>query len=103
VLLVYTLAHELAPGRYRPTLTHSFIRLLSDKNLLHTHYTQNIDTLERRAGVPDEDIIEAHGSFATSKCIDCRVVYDSDKMMDAIDKKEIPRCTVCNGLAKPGE
>lgn len=34
------LARELFPGRFRPTLTHFFIRLLHDKGLLLRCYTQ---------------------------------------------------------------
>jgi NAD-dependent histone deacetylase SIR2 len=60
----YTLAQELYPGNYRPTITHSFINLLYKKGLLLKLFTQNIDCLEREAGVPDDKIIEAHGSFA---------------------------------------
>jgi NAD+-dependent protein deacetylase SIR2 len=60
----YTLAQELYPGKYRPTITHSFITLLHKKGLLLKLFTQNIDCLEREAGVPDELIVEAHGSFA---------------------------------------
>jgi NAD-dependent histone deacetylase SIR2 len=60
----YTLAQELYPGKYRPTITHSFITLLYKKGLLLKLFTQNIDCLEREAGVPDDMIIEAHGSFA---------------------------------------
>ena len=30
----YTLAKELYPGSYRPTLTHHFLRLLEQKGLL---------------------------------------------------------------------
>lgn len=30
----YALARELAPGRYRPTIAHSFIKLLYDKGML---------------------------------------------------------------------
>ncbi|KAF8512858.1 NAD-dependent deacetylase sirtuin-2 [Hysterangium stoloniferum] len=97
----YTLAHELAPGRYRPTKTHSFIRLLHEKKYLHTCFTQNIDTLERRAGLPNDRIIEAHGSFATQRCIDCKVPYDDDKMKRTIREKQVPRCEVCDGLVKP--
>ena len=66
----YMLAHELYPGKYRPTIAHSFIRLLSDKGLLLKLFTQNIDCLERKAGVPDDKIIEAHGSFAQQHCIE---------------------------------
>ncbi|KAF7314631.1 NAD-dependent protein deacetylase [Mycena kentingensis (nom. inval.)] len=99
----YTLAHELYPGKFRPTLTHSFIRLLAQRNLLHMCFTQNIDTLERRAGVPDDKIIEAHGSFATQRCIDCKRVYDDEKMKVKVLAKETPRCerAGCGGLIKP--
>ena len=99
--LVYTLAHELYPGKFRPTPTHSFIRLLSDKSLLHTCFTQNIDTLERRAGVPGDKIIEAHGSFASQRCIDCRHPFDDAKMKEHILAKKIARCGRCNGYVKP--
>jgi NAD-dependent histone deacetylase SIR2 len=61
----YSLAQELYPGKFRPTITHSFISLLYQKGLLLKLFTQNIDCLEREAGVPSDKIIEAHGSFAT--------------------------------------
>ena len=38
-------------------------------------FTQNIDCLEREAGVPDEKIVEAHGSFARQRCIECGTPY----------------------------
>ncbi|KAF8651969.1 hypothetical protein AX16_004612 [Volvariella volvacea WC 439] len=98
---VYTLAHELYPGKFRPTLTHSFIHLLHKHRLLHTCFTQNIDTLERRAGVPDHKIIEAHGSFATQHCIECDASYDGQKMKGVVKKQEIPYCPECGGLVKP--
>ncbi|KAH7885413.1 DHS-like NAD/FAD-binding domain-containing protein [Phlebopus sp. FC_14] len=97
----YTLAKELYPGRYRPTVTHSFIKVLDSHSLLHTCFTQNIDTLERRAGVPDKKIIEAHGSFATQRCIDCKRPYDDEKMKKVVMESKIPRCEGCNGLVKP--
>ncbi|KAI9761666.1 MAG: hypothetical protein M4579_000900 [Chaenotheca gracillima] len=99
----YTLAQELYPGKYRPTITHSFLRMLSDKGLLMKLFTQNIDCLEREAGVPGEKIVEAHGSFARHSCIDCRKAYPEDKMKAAIDKKEVPHCLdkACDGLVKP--
>lgn len=99
--LVYTLAHELYPGRFRPTLTHSFIRLLAEKKLLQTCFTQNIDTLERRSGVPDELIIEAHGSFANQRCIDCKLEFDGEEMKRHVLEKKIAKCTACGGIVKP--
>ncbi|KAJ9318959.1 hypothetical protein DTO271D3_547 [Paecilomyces variotii] len=99
----YALAHELYPGRYRPTVAHSFIKLLYNKGRLLKHFTQNIDCLEREAGVPGEMIVEAHGSFANQHCIDCKSEYPDDMMKQAIDKAEVPRCLnpKCNGLVKP--
>ena len=32
---------------------------------------QNIDTLERRAGVPADLLVEAHGSFHNAHCMEC--------------------------------
>ncbi len=99
----YTLAHELYPGKYRPTISHSFIRLLSDKGLLLKLFTQNIDCLDREAGVGEDRIVEAHGSFAHNHCIECRSSFSDDLMRQAVSKGDVPRCLVpqCNGLVKP--
>lgn len=41
-------------------------------------YIQNIDTLERRAGVPGDLIVEAHGAFHNAHCITCNKEYSHD-------------------------
>lgn len=99
----YTLAHELYPGKYRPTISHAFIRLLSDKGLLLKLFTQNIDCLDREAGVPEHKIVEAHGSFAHNHCIDCRSSFSDDLMRQAVGERRVPHCLKpqCNGLVKP--
>ncbi|KAK0441666.1 DHS-like NAD/FAD-binding domain-containing protein [Armillaria borealis] len=90
------------PGKYRPTLTHSFIRLLASRRLLHKCFTQNIDTLERRAGVPNFKVVEVRGSFTSQKCIDCHEPYDDAQMKEHIRNKEVAHCEKCGGLVKPG-
>jgi len=97
----YTLARELMPGRFRPTITHSFVKVLADHGLLGMCFTQNIDTLERMAGVPKDLIVEAHGSFADQHCIDCHASYDTEKLKDQIKTGEIAKCKQCKGLVKP--
>lgn len=99
----YTLAHELYPGKFNPTISHCFVRLLSDKGLLLKLFTQNIDCLERAAGVPDEKIVEAHGSFARQRCIDCHRRFPDELMKQVISRQEVPHCihSSCNGLVKP--
>lgn len=97
----YMLAKELYPGNFVPTYCHYFIRLLHEKGILLRNYTQNIDTLERIAKIPPEQLVEAHGTFGTAHCITCKYEYDSDFVKDAVFKDTIPRCTSCNGLVKP--
>ncbi|KAK2807341.1 hypothetical protein FQN50_005496 [Emmonsiellopsis sp. PD_5] len=97
----YALAKEMFPGKYRPTLTHSFIKLLYDKGRLLKLFTQNIDCLEREAGVPGEMIVEAHGSFASHSCIDCKASYPDEMMRKSIAVDDVPLCPECMGLVKP--
>lgn len=97
----YALAREIAPGKYRPAIAHSFIKLLYDKGLLLKHFSQNIDCLERLAGLPGEMIVEAHGSFASQHCIDCKAEYPEDEMKQAINSGTVAYCKQCNGIVKP--
>ncbi|CAN6674481.1 NAD-dependent protein deacetylase Hst2p [Trichomonascus vanleenenianus] len=104
----YTLADELYPGKFEPTLFHHFIKKVQDKGLLLRVFTQNIDTLERIAGVEGEYIVEAHGSFATNRCIKCQAELSMAEMREAMRRGKtrsvgIPRCKRqwCNGLVKP--
>ncbi|KAM0432247.1 hypothetical protein ACHAPT_004785 [Fusarium lateritium] len=99
----YVLANELYPGKFHPTVSHAFIALLARKGLLQMLFTQNIDCLERTAGVPSNKIIEAHGSFATQRCIECKTVFPDDKMKEHVFGGKVPHCAEpgCNGLVKP--
>ncbi|KAN0041115.1 hypothetical protein ACTFIV_003651 [Dictyostelium citrinum] len=100
----YVLSKELFPGSFDPTTVHYFIKLLSDKGLLLRNFTQNIDTLERIAGIPDNKLVEAHGSFATSHCVSCKKEYSTDYVKERIFKDELPECTQtsgCKGIVKP--
>lgn len=99
----YTLAQELYPGKFRPTITHSFITLLHEKGMLLKHFTQNIDCLDREAGVPSQKIIEAHGSFARQSCIECKTTYPSNLMLEHVQDMKVPHCLRegCGDLVKP--
>ncbi|EER08098.1 NAD-dependent deacetylase sirtuin-2, putative [Perkinsus marinus ATCC 50983] len=98
----YHFAKHLWPtGQHRPTPTHYFVRLLQEKGLLHRMYTQNIDGLERLAGVKDENLVEAHGTFSTASCIKCRAVVDPIQVRDAILAGNVPvMCDVCSSNTK---
>ncbi|OZJ04459.1 hypothetical protein BZG36_02808 [Bifiguratus adelaidae] len=102
----FALAKELFPGKFlasiAPTKTHYFLVLLHRKKLLHRAFTQNIDTLERLAGMPDEKIVEAHGSFAGATCIRCGKAADQEMVKETILRGDIPNCGHCGkGIIKP--
>ncbi|XP_062370463.1 NAD-dependent protein deacetylase sirtuin-2 [Cinclus cinclus] len=99
----FALARELYPGQFKPTICHYFMRLLQDKGLLLRCYTQNIDTLERVAGLDPELLVEAHGTFFTSHCLrpSCRQRYGLAWMRERIFSSLVPKCEKCQGLVKP--
>lgn len=76
----FVLARELYPGSFKPTKCHYFIKLLEEKGYLLRHYTQNIDTLERVAGVNEEKLVEAHGTFHKGHCVLCDKEYPLEWM-----------------------
>lgn len=47
---------------------------------------QNIDTLERVAGLSGDKIIEAHGTFHTSHCLDCQKEFSQDWVKGILTK-----------------
>ncbi|KAJ3073841.1 NAD-dependent protein deacetylase sirtuin-2 [Podochytrium sp. JEL0797] len=115
----FLLAKELFPGNFKPTLSHHFIKLLSDKNLLLRNFTQNIDNLERLAGIPESHLVDAHGSFESATCAGhfspafgskhpparfhagCDRTFTKQWLQQRVFANEIPTCPDCNGLVKP--
>ncbi|XP_031629185.1 NAD-dependent protein deacetylase sirtuin-1 isoform X2 [Contarinia nasturtii] len=90
----YQFAKEIYPGQFQPSLSHRFIKLLERKGKLLRNYTQNIDTLERVAGI--ENVIECHGSFATASCTRCKYMVEADEIQDDILHQRIPMCKICD-------
>ncbi|CAD7922395.1 unnamed protein product [Amoebophrya sp. A120] len=86
-------ALEMLPGKFAPTVTHFFLQLLLQKDLLRRVYTQNIDTLEKQAGLPDEKVVYAHGSFADVHCVECGAQVSLTKWREDIEKGIVPRCS----------
>ena len=86
----YELVREMWPGNFEATPAHYFIRLLHDKGLLLRCYSQNIDSLERRAGLPAEKLVAAHGNFDEAHVIDTEpeVKVDINELKAALDQGE---------------
>ncbi|SNX83663.1 related to NAD-dependent histone deacetylase [Melanopsichium pennsylvanicum] len=88
----FTLAKHLYPGNFKPALAHYFLTLLQSKGKLKRVFTQNVDTLERIAGVEADKVVEAHGSFASSTCIVCKHRVDDDWIRAKVEKGQVARC-----------
>ncbi|XP_069084457.1 NAD-dependent protein deacetylase sirtuin-3-like isoform X2 [Pleurodeles waltl] len=97
----FALAKELYPGKYKPNFVHYFVRMLHEKGCLLRLYTQNIDGLERMAGIPSEKLVEAHGSFLTASCHLCYTPFPAKEAQESIVNGHIPRCKFCHGVVKP--
>ncbi|KAJ6633858.1 NAD-dependent histone deacetylase sirtuin-1 [Pseudolycoriella hygida] len=93
----FKFAKELYPGSFTPSLCHRFIRLLERKEKLLRNFSQNIDTLERLAGI--ERVVECHGSFATASCTKCGVVVTAEEIREDVLAKRIPMCAICNPVS----
>ncbi|KAF6215409.1 hypothetical protein GE061_010161 [Apolygus lucorum] len=101
----FALLKETLCKEYKPTIAHYFIKLLEEKGLLLRHFTQNVDGLERLAGISDGKIVEAHGTVYTSRCMKCKTEYDLQWLRDQLiyQGKSIPYCQepYCQGIVKP--
>lgn len=90
----YKFAREIFPGQFKPSPSHRFIKKLEERGVLLRNYTQNIDTLERVAGI--SRLIECHGSFATASCTRCKFRINGDAIRENISQQRIPVCFLCN-------
>eukprot|EP01119_Soliformovum_irregulare_P015441 TRINITY_DN4347_c0_g1_i2.p1 TRINITY_DN4347_c0_g1~~TRINITY_DN4347_c0_g1_i2.p1 ORF type:complete len:776 (+),score=247.52 TRINITY_DN4347_c0_g1_i2:101-2428(+) len=88
-------------GKHKPTLTHHFIKMLADKNLLLRNYTQNIDTLEISVGIPENLVVPSHGDFSKSYCMDCHKEHPIKEFWEVIVQAGIPTCRHCGGVVRP--
>ncbi|KAI0705243.1 DHS-like NAD/FAD-binding domain-containing protein [Cytidiella melzeri] len=89
----YSFASQIYPSNFIPSPCHRFIKLVENQGKLLRNYTQNIDTLETRAGV--RKVVQCHGSFATASCINCRVKVPGNAIEAEIMSRTIPFCTSC--------
>jgi NAD-dependent deacetylase len=86
----------------QPNPGHYAVAELYDMGKLDCVITQNTDGLHQKAGVPDELVLEIHGTMQWVDCLDCRQRYPRshahDKMLAG---EKVPRCDRCHGLLKP--
>jgi NAD-dependent deacetylase len=87
-----------------PNAGHRALARLYELRKLQVVITQNIDGLHQKAGVPDDRVVELHGSNAYVACLDCRRHYEWDEVLPFFQEHpapECPRCAACGGWLKP--
>jgi len=85
----------------RPNIGHFAIADLYKLGKLDAVITQNVDGLHQAAGVPDEKVIELHGTIRWVSCLSCGKRWrreDIEKRMDTTGEKA-PGCE-CGGFLK---
>jgi NAD-dependent deacetylase len=86
-------------GDKQPNRAHAALAELERRGLLEGVITQNIDRLHRAAG--SRNVVEVHGSIATSSCLGCGASYALEEVEPLFDEEGVPRCRGCGGAVKP--
>jgi NAD-dependent deacetylase len=96
------LTRELALDEADPNPCHTALANAYETGRLEAVVTQNIDGLHQEAGIPDDDVIEIHGSTRRTRCMDCDARAPIDGALDRIDEGQVPPiCSDCGGVVKP--
>jgi NAD-dependent deacetylase len=83
-----------------PNRAHLALAELERRGLVRAVVTQNIDLLHERAG--SQEIVEVHGSIATSTCPACGARYELARVVPLIEAGAgAPRCSACGAILKP--
>jgi NAD-dependent deacetylase len=84
-----------------PNIGHYFIESLDRKGKLIGLITQNVDGLHSMAGLPDEKVVELHGTSRKVICLECGKDFDPDDVMKRlVGEFSSPKCDVCGGILK---
>jgi NAD-dependent deacetylase len=83
----------------RPNPAHEALAELERRGLLAGVVTQNIDRLHTAAG--SRNVVEVHGSIATSSCVACGASYGLDQVDELFGSDGIAECAACTSPVKP--
>lgn len=86
----------------KPNQSHLYFKKLYDSGKLFAIITQNIDGLHEKSGIPEDKIVNLHGTNLEVICLDCGFKEPSEKIFNNLDlDRGIPLCPQCSGLMKP--
>lgn len=87
-----------------PNAAHITIGKLHKQGKLHYLLTQNIDGLHEKGGVPEDRIVNLHGTNLEAICWSCKKKYDIKEILKKLEECDFdPRCEEdgCDGFLKP--
>src|SRR5438552_10549710 len=79
----------------QPKAAHAAIAKLAQHADEFLLVTQNVDDLHARAGMSAQDMVQIHGDIFVTRCSRC-------EFRRFEQEHEIPRCSECNALMRPG-
>ena len=86
----------------KPNRGHYAIAELYRLGKLDCVITQNIDSLHQKSGIPEEKVVELHGTLKWVMCLNCGKRYPREEIQSRLDSGEkVPRCDACGGILKP--
>jgi len=88
-------------AKAKPNAGHYALAELYKMGKLDSVITQNVDGLHQAAGVPDERVIELHGTLAWVSCLSCGKRWPRQEIEDMMDRtgEKAPECE-CGGYLK---
>ena len=86
----------------RPNAGHLAIAELYKMGKLDCVITQDGDSLHQKSGVPEEMVIELHGTWTRALCLGCGRKYPSEEVQVRLEAGEkVPTCEACGAIMKP--
>ena len=86
----------------QPNPGHQAIVELNNIGSLDCVITQNIDGLHQRSGIPEDKVIELHGTARWVNCLECGQRYSREQIQERVTSGiKVPRCDSCGGILKP--
>jgi NAD-dependent deacetylase len=85
----------------KPNIGHYFVNSLNIKEKLIGLITQNVDGLHSESGLPDDKLVELHGSNRKVICLSCSKGFDPDEIVKTLTGNfSSPKCDSCGGILK---
>jgi NAD-dependent deacetylase len=85
----------------KPNAAHVAVAEYARSGRVRSVVTQNIDGLHQAAGLPNDLVVELHGTLRDAVCLDCGRRVPMAEALARVSAGEVdPLCEVCGGLQK---